>query len=311
MAPSEVESNGTKGNSREDLTKRKLPEMKLSTGNSPLTAPPPNFPSSLIPQQRALERFKIPGNVIVTGGAGALGSATAEAVLEHGARGLAIFDINEKEGEAKRRELEEKFPDAKILFKKVDATKAGTVEQAVSETAEELGTIDVLLCFAGIPFCAHALDTTLEQFKLVIDINLTGTWICGRAVAEQMKKQGTGGKIVLTASYSGHRVNYPQPQAAYNASKAAVLSLMQSWAAEFTALGIRVNSVSPGYMDTILNEVGDGLEDARKIWNERNPFGRMGTREELVGTYIFLASDAGSYVNVGADVKVDGGQSLF
>lgn len=120
-----------------------------------------------------------------------------------------------------------------------------------------------------------------------------------------MMASGRGGKIVLVASISGHRVNYPQPQAAYNTSKAALLHLKNCLAAEWTRYGIRVNSVSPGYMDTVLNE-GEALAPWRQVWYDRNPMRRMGAPEELTGPVVFLCSDVGgSYVN-GADIVVDG-----
>lgn len=95
----------------------------------------------------------------------------------------------------------------------------------------------------------------------------------------------------------------------YNVSKAAVLHLTRSMAAELAVHGIRVNSISPGYMDTILNE-GDGLARARGIWTARNPMGRMGKPWELQGVVVLLCSQAGSYIN-GADFVVDGGGSVF
>lgn len=119
-----------------------------------------------------------------------------------------------------------------------------------------------------------------------------------------MIKQKTPGSIVCTASISGHAVNYPQPQVPYNASKAAVIHTARCLGAEWAHYGIRVNSVSPGYMNTILNE-GDGLAEARALWAERNPFGRMGEPEELAGVVVMLCSSAGSYINA-TDIVVDG-----
>ena len=119
-----------------------------------------------------------------------------------------------------------------------------------------------------------------------------------------MIKNGTGGSIVFIASISAHRVNYPQPQIAYNVSKASILSMKSSLAAEWARYGIRVNSISPGYMDTILNE-GPGLENARRSWASRNPMGRMGVPSELQGPLVLLCSGAGTYIN-GCDMIVDG-----
>lgn len=111
--------------------------------------------------------------------------------------------------------------------------------------------------------------------------------------------------MVFIASISGHKVNYPQPQVAYNASKAAVLQIKSSLAAEWSGHGIRVNSISPGYMDTILNEA-DALAPFREVWASRNPMGRMGNPQELTGPLVLLCSDVGgSYIN-GADLVVDG-----
>jgi sorbose reductase len=119
-----------------------------------------------------------------------------------------------------------------------------------------------------------------------------------------MIKQGTGGSIVFTASISAHSVNFPQPQVSYNVSKGALLQLKSSLAAEWARYGIRVNSISPGYMDTVLNE-GQRLEEARQIWYSRNPMGRMGDASELTGAVVLLCSRAGRYIN-GADILVDG-----
>lgn len=119
-----------------------------------------------------------------------------------------------------------------------------------------------------------------------------------------------GGKIVLISSISAHRANFPQPQAAYNASKAGIVNICRSLTAEWTCHGIRVNSISPGYMDTALNE-GDQLEPWRRIWADRNPMRRMGSPQELTGPLVFLCSDiGGSYVN-GVDLVVDGMPPVF
>lgn len=117
-----------------------------------------------------------------------------------------------------------------------------------------------------------------------------------------------GGSIILTASMSGSIVNYPQVHAAYGTSKAAVLHLTRLMAAELAVHKIRVNSISPGYMDTRLN-AGEDLTDVWKTWWERTPMGRIGNPEELVGPVVLLASEAGSFMT-GSDVKVDGGYCL-
>jgi sorbose reductase len=245
----------------------------------------------------------------VTGGAGTLGFAAARALLEHGLSGLMIFDVNPDQAQVKIEELEKEFPKAKISFQKVDITDDMAVAKSVEETAFLLGPINIVLCFAGVVGCTHAIDMTAAQFRRTLDINTTGSFLVAQAAAKHMISQETGGSIVFTASISGHRVNYPQPQIAYNVSKAALLTLKNGLAAEWARYGIRTNTISPGYADTILNE-GDGIAECRKIWAERNPMGRMGAPSELTGAVVLLASSAGTYIN-GADIVVDGGQVLF
>jgi sorbose reductase len=174
---------------------------------------------------------------------------------------------------------------------------------------DQLGSIDMLLCFAGVVSCLPSQDLKPQEWKKVLDVNLTGTWFCCQAAAAHMIPQRTPAAILLIASISAHRVNYPQPQLAYNVSKAALLTLKSCLAAEWAVHGIRVNSISPGYMDTILNE-GEGLKEARGIWTERNPMGRMGGPGELGGAVVLLCSGAGGYMN-GVDLVVDGGGLVF
>ncbi|KAF4630684.1 hypothetical protein G7Y89_g7463 [Cudoniella acicularis] len=284
--------------------------MILSKGDeTSLTPPPAPIPRSVKPEARAKLRFEVKGNAIVTGGAGSLGFAAAKALLEHGLNGLMIFDVNPAEAEVKIEELQKEFPDAKIGFQKIDITNDLAVAKGVGETAKLLGSIDVVLCFAGVVGCEHAIDMTAAQWRRTLDINTTGSFFVAQAAAKQMKAQGTGGSIVFTASISGHRVNYPQPQISYNVSKAALLTLKNGLAAEWARYGIRVNSISPGYADTILNE-GDGIAEARAIWADRNPTGRMAAPQELTGAVVLLSSSAGTYMN-GADIVVDGGQIVF
>lgn len=117
-------------------------------------------------------------------------------------------------------------------------------------------------------------------------------------------EQNTGGSILLIASVSGHLVVYPQPQAAYGLSKAGIVHLTKSLAAEWAVHGIRVNCISPGYMNTVLNH-GPGIDKLKATWLSRVPMGRFGQPSELVGTVVMLCSKASSYTT-GTDVIVDG-----
>ena len=190
-----------------------------------------------------------------------------------------------------------------------DVTSASSLEASFNNATSRLRTIDILVTFAGVVGCTHAIDMTAEEFRKTLDVNTTGTFLSAQAAAKRMVNQPYGGNIVFIASISGSKVNFPQPQAAYNASKAAVVSLKSSLAAEWAVHGIRVNAISPGYMDTVLN-AGEGLEEARRMWTGRNPMGRMGVGEELAGVVVMLCSAAGSYIT-GSEIKVDGGQSTI
>jgi NAD(P)-dependent dehydrogenase (short-subunit alcohol dehydrogenase family) len=222
---------------------------------------------------------------------------------------LLDLDVTSESAISKVDDLRKDFPKRKIEAASVDVTDEEAVGQVMASTVEKLGGLDYLLCFAGIVNCTHALELSPKVFRKLLDANTTGSFICAQAAAKEMVKANTGGRIVFIASISAHRVNYPQPQVAYNTSKGALLMLKSSLAAEWARYGITVNSISPGYMDTILNE-GEGLADARRSWAERNPSGRMGMPEELSGMVVLLCSKAGSYIN-GSDMVVDGGGIVF
>lgn len=197
---------------RADLTNRVLPQMKLGDGiPGSLVSPPSPLPRSASPDERAALRFRlVGGGAIVTGGAGDLGFAASRALLEHGLKGLMIFDINPKEAAVKTKTLQEEFPGTVIRFIKVDVADAEAVAAAVSETARVLGSVDLLLNFAGMVTCQHAVDMAPNEWNRVMNVNTSGGFLCAQAVARQMRRQGTGGSMIFVASISAHRVNYPQ-----------------------------------------------------------------------------------------------------
>ena len=202
--------------------------------------------------------------------------------------------------------LAKDFPTQRVFGVSVDVTDASSIAEGISAVVQTLGSLHHLFCFAGIVGCFHALEMTDSQWRQTLDVNTTGAFLCAQAAAKQMsiQKPGGGCSITLTASISAHRVNYPQPQVAYNVSKAAIVALKSSLAAEWAVHGIRVNSISPGYMDTILNAGEGNIRTARESWASRNPMGRMGAVGELDGMCVLLASRAGSYIN-GADMVID------
>ena len=297
---------------RTALTARTVPVMALSDGSATSMTPPPVVSIATDAAQGAKDRFTVRGNAIVAGGAGTLGLRACDALLEHGLSGLMIIDLNPGGARKEIAAMQAKFPSARVraLDRPVDVTDEEAVEVAVADAERELGgPITTLLSFVGVVGCVPTIEMPVAQWRRILDINTTSAFILARAVARRMIAQRTGGSITFVSSISAHRVNYPQPQAGYNVSKAALITLKNCLAAEWAHYGIRTNTISPGYMDTILNE-GDGIMKHRQIWAERNPSGRMGSPSELTGTVVLLASDAGTYIN-GTDIVVDGGQILF
>lgn len=164
-----------------------------------------------------------------------------------------------------------------------------------------------LICPPSSNMPAEDYDT--DKFRRLLDINITGTFLVAQACAQRMIATKTSGSMVFIASMSGTIVNYPQEQCCYNASKAAVMQLTKSLGAEWAKHNIRVNAISPGYMDTALNRQ-PGLEQQKKIWVDRTPQNRLGTVDELNNLAVYLASDASTYMT-GANCIIDGGKSKF
>jgi sorbose reductase len=300
---------------RESLTTRTIPTMTLSRASNPLTAPLPPLPASLSASERALARFAVTGNAVITGGAGTLALASARALLEHGLSGLALLDLSStlKSSANAIEELKRDFPGARVQTVVVNVTDERQVADSMKAAHAGFGGtegIDILCCFAGVVGCVPSLDASAAEWRRVVDVNQTGSFLCAQAAARYMISNTAGSSILFISSISGHSVNYPQPQAAYNVSKAGVKHLTRCLAAEWAVHGIRVNCISPGYMDTVLN-AGESLGPVRNVWASRCPMGRMGDVEELTGAVVMLCSRrAGRYIT-GADIVVDGGAVCF
>ena len=179
----------------------------------------------------------------------------------------------------------------------------------VEEVVKELGGLDFCHNNAGICINAPAEEMTYEQWNKVININLNGVFLTDIAAGKYMLSHG-GGSIINTASMSAHIVNVPQPQCAYNASKAGVIQLTKSLAIEWAKRGVRVNSISPGYIGTELTLNSPTLVPLIERWNKMAPMGRMGKPEELEAICVYLAGDTSSFTT-GADFVIDGAFTCF
>ncbi|OBJ42857.1 SDR family oxidoreductase [Mycobacterium colombiense] len=238
---------------------------------------------------------------LITGASSGIGRKVAQAYVQAGAD-VAIAARNV---EALERIAGELAADGagKVVPVRCDVTLPDQVTGMVDRVIAELGGIDIAVCNAGVIDVVPMLDMSPEEFQRIQDTNVTGVFLTAQAAARAMVDQGRGGVIITTASMSGSIINVPQQVGHYCASKAAVIHLTKAMAVEFAPHNIRVNSVSPGY---ILTELVEPLTEFHRQWEPKIPLGRIGRPEELTGLYVYLASEASSYMT-GSDVVIDGG----
>ena len=253
-----------------------------------------------------LERFRLNGRVsLVTGGGQGIGRAFAHALGEAGAA-VAVVDKVTPKAEAVAYELSAKGIEAIAVT--ADVTQADQVQRMVDAVVEHWGGLTIGVNNAGIAGWFDGETMPEAEWDRMIDVNLKGVFLCAQAEGRVMLEAGYG-KIINTASMSAHIANTPQNQAAYNASKAGVLHLTRSLAAEWAPRGVRVNSISPGYTRTelvdqfIKEPIG---RDKLPHWLERTPMGRLGEVTDLQGAVVYLASEASDFMT-GHDMVIDGG----
>jgi NAD(P)-dependent dehydrogenase (short-subunit alcohol dehydrogenase family) len=254
------------------------------------------------PEAGAPRSFRLDGKVaLVVGGATGIGRAGAEALVEAGA---TVF-IAGRRADVAQATAEE----INARYVPLDVTDSASVDACAAAVVAVGGSLDVAVNGAGAGLNKPTEDTTDEEFDLVVDTNFAGVFRCCRAEGRAMLRQG-GGCIINVASMSAHVVNYPQRQAIYNASKAAVLHYTRSLAVEWADRGIRVNSISPGYTETALTAVSRSIPERLASWHAKTPLGRIAKPEEMGGAIVYLASSASSFVT-GTDIVIDGGYRLW
>jgi oxidoreductase, short chain dehydrogenase/reductase family len=255
-----------------------------------------------------VEKMRLDGKKgFVTGAARGIGKCTATAFAEAGAD-VAIIDVDLDVAKQTAEEIA-KATGRKVIALKCDCTDEKQVNDMVAQVVSELGGLDFCHNNAGICINAPAEEMSYEQWSKVININLTGIFLTDIAAGKYMLEHG-GGSIINTASMSGHIVNVPQPQCAYNASKAGVIQLTKSLAIEWAKRGVRVNSISPGYIGTELVNSSDFLVPLIEKWNAMAPMGRLGRPEELQSICVYLAGDTSSFTT-GSDFIIDGAFTCF
>ncbi len=245
-----------------------------------------------------LDLFRLDGKAaLVTGAAQGIGFEIARGLSEAGAS-VIVADMNPEVGEAAASRIGGRF-------ELLDVTDPG----AVRDLAAKLNRVHILVNNAGIVRNAPAEETPDDDWRAVLNVNLDGVFWCCREFGRQMLDARTG-SIVSTASMSGLISNHPQPQAAYNASKAAVIHLTRSLAGEWASRGVRVNAVAPGYTATPLTKRGLETPGWRDTWLKETPMGRLAEPTEIAPAVLYLASDASSFVT-GHTLVVDGGYTVW
>lgn len=250
-----------------------------------------------------MDLFRLEGKkAYVTGGARGIGKSIAAALAGAGAA-VAIVDLDIGEAEKTAAGLSEAGAEAFAV--QADVTDPDSVQSFITEVVRRFGQVDIAVNNAGICINAAAEDMSLNQWKSVLDVNLTGVFLTSQEAGRQMIRQERGGAIINIASMSAHIVNHPQPQCAYNASKAGVIQLSKSLAVEWIKHGIRVNTISPGYIGTELTLNSPSLRPLIVTWEGMSPAGRIGKPEELQAIAVYLSCDAASFTT-GADFVIDG-----
>lgn len=242
---------------------------------------------------------------VVTGAAGGIGRAVAEAFAGHGAR-VALIDLPGAALDwAEGRDA--------FLSVPLDVTDEAATDRAVTTVTDALGLADIVVPNAGILHLEHTVDIPLDTWRRVIEVNLTGAFVTARAFVRPLLAANRPGQVIFTSSLFGLRGG--RENAAYSASKFGMVGLAESLAAEVAGQGIRVNCVCPGQMDTAM--IRQLFRDRAQLTGSteaavadrlvsRIPAGALGRMDELAGTYVWLASDLSRYVT-GQSIVVDGG----
>ncbi|MDY6803092.1 MAG: 3-oxoacyl-[acyl-carrier-protein] reductase [Cyanobacteriota bacterium] len=252
----------------------------------------------LLPETQQRLKGKV---AIITGASRGIGRATALAMAAEGAN--VVVNYASSSGAAEEVVAEITGAGGKAHAFQADVSKVDEVDGMVKEVKDKLGSIDVLVNNAGITRDTLLMRMKPEDWQAVIDLNLTGVFLCTRAIAKIMLKQKSG-RIVNIASVAGQMGN--PGQANYSAAKAGVIGLTKTVAKELASRGITVNAVAPGFIETDMTKDLKNTEEILKFI----PLGRYGKSEEVAGTIVFLTADSAADYITGQVFNVDGGMVM-
>ena len=237
-------------------------------------------------------------NIIVTGASGGIGNSIIKRLNDCGANILATGTKIEK-----LEKLKSEFKNVKIL--KFDISQSNKIEEFIENATKELdGGLDCIVNNAGITQDNLAIRMSLEEWKKVIDINLTSTFLMTKFAIKKMLKNKSG-KIINITSVVGHTGNLGQ--ANYTASKAGIVAMSKSLAAEYAKKNININCISPGFIKTAMTDKID--EKFKEVIISKIPSARLGEPDDIANVVLFLASDQSDYIN-GETIHVNGGMYM-
>ena len=247
-----------------------------------------------------LDKFRLDNKVaLITGGTRGIGFAIANALGEAGAKLVVSSRTDKYQG---FKSLKKSGFD--VTFFEADITDTSKPQELVDFVINEKDSLDILVNNAGVAQHGAIEDYNDNLLNKIMDTNVDAVFRMCRSAVTPMKKQKSG-TILNIGSISGLVSNIPQPQAAYNASKAAVHMLTKSLASDLAKYNIRVNAIAPGYIETDMCDLPDQYKDWYTVWNQMTPMHRMGKPEEIATAALFLCSPASSYVS-GEVLVVDG-----
>ncbi len=242
---------------------------------------------------------------VVTGGNGGIGLGLASGLAKQGAN-VAIWARNEEKNSAAASHLEDLGAD--VLTVRCDVADSESVAAAMGETLSRFGAVHSLFVNAGVSGAAPFTEMTSEEFQRVIDINVTGAFLCMQIVVTHMLERSEGGSIVAVASVAASKGLPRSPH--YSASKGGVRQLARSLAAEVGRKGINVNVISPGFVRSDMTADWQANEGFDEMIRSRVPLARWGNPEDFERIAVFLAAEQGGYLS-GSEILIDGGLSSF